>query len=406
MFRNRALTPLLVHALKTFPAIILSGARQTGKTTLLRHLFGKTHRYVLLDEPDKRLFANSDPRGFLDAHPAPVILDEIQNVPELLSFIKARIEVDRSPGRWILTGSQRFSLMKNISESLAGRAAVLCLNPYSLSEITGRKEKSQGFAHYLSELLIPSQSPKEASFSLGEWILTGGFPALWNKPAPQRTLWYSSYVQTYLNRDVRGNIREANLMDFQRFLVWLSARTGLELNMAVASRELGISIPTVKTWLSLLETSSLVFLLPPYHAHFGRRVIKSPKIYMMDTGLVCYLTGLQTPEHVLGSPMSGALFETAVVSNFKKKADIFAQAPNLYFWRVVSGMEVDMILDVAGVLTPVEIKLTSTITPHHIVHLNNWRALSKSQNPALVVSQFKEICPVGQNTINRPWWAL
>jgi predicted AAA+ superfamily ATPase len=405
MYHPRCLGSLLQSALESFPAILLSGARQTGKTTLLRHLLKKTHRYVLLDEPDKAAFAFEDPKGFLEAYPPPVIIDEIQNVPSLLKSIKARIEENPSRGQWVMTGSQQFSLMKNVSESLAGRGAVLNLHPFSLREITLSPCHSD-FSLYLHSLFEQTKENIQSSFSVGEWLLNGGYPALFADKAPSRNLWFSSYVKTYLERDVRGNIREAHLYDFQRFFRYMAARTGQELNLAAASRELGISIPTVKSWLSLLEAGSLVILLPPYHAHFGKRIIKSPKLYFMDTGLVCYLVGLQTASHLLQSPMAGALFETAVVSNFKKILDTSGTVDCLYFWRAVSGVEVDLLIDMGGDLFPIEIKLSSTITPRHYSNLTAWRNLSSSKKNALVVSTSKEKGLIGSGVFHRPWYSL
>lgn len=405
MYRPRLLEPQIKKALRHFSALVLTGPRQSGKTTILTRLIRKTHRYILLDDLDKSTLAADDPLGFLERFPPPLILDEIQNVPSLLPVIKARIAEDPRPGRWVIAGSQKFTVMKNVSESLAGRTAVLNLHPFAISEsfLKSRRPPPIDWAGYINTLLSTPAQTVASSPNLGSFLLRGEYPGVVTKKNVPLDLWYSSYVQTYIDRDVRGNIREENLLDFQRFLKLLAARTGQELNQASISRDLGITIPTLRSWLSLLEASSLIFLLPPHHNNFGKRIIKSPKVYFMDTGLVCYLVGLQTPAHVLGSPMAGPLFETLVVSNFKKMADDFGLRDPLYFWRSIDGLEVDLLIDQGGPLLPVEIKLSSTLVPRHWQNILAWRDLSKSPKTGLVVSGSRQVGPVGQGITNVHW---
>jgi hypothetical protein len=407
MYRKRLIEPTLKSALRTFPAVIITGARQSGKTTLLKHTLGGNYAYVLLDELDKRQFAQQDPKSFLDAYRPPIIIDEIQNVPSLLHYIKARIDEDNTNGRWVITGSQQFALMKNIGESLAGRAAILTLHPFAISEsIPSLSKPFFSFDSYVNTLFSSRHKHVQSKSSLGAWLLRGNYPKLRMDKHVSARLWYASYLQTYLDRDVRGNIKETNLREFEQFLKLIASRTAQELHMASLSRELGISIPTVKSWISLLEASSLIFLLPPYHRNFGKRIIKAPKLYFMDTGLVSYLTGLQSEEHVLQSPIAGALFETAIVSNFKKMADLFSFHQSLYYWRAISGGEIDLLIDLNGTLLPIEIKLSSTITPHHTESIVAWRSLTRSHGHGLIISQSTDTGPIGHDIINNHWSLL
>src|SRR3989339_1094395 len=250
MYKKRLTEKSIIEALATFPAVILTGARQAGKTTLLKKLLPDKYNYVLLDELDVRSMAINDPKAFLERYAPPLIIDEIQNAPSLLPYIKARIEHDRKPGQWVITGSQQFALMKNVSESLAGRAAVLPLYSFAIEEIIGNlhadKPDARGFFEYLSKHnALPDKYPE-----VGDWLLNGGYPEPIVNPAVSKRLWFSSYIQTYIDRDVRGNIKNANLHDFEKFLSLIAARTAQELNYSVLSRDLGISVPTIKSWVS------------------------------------------------------------------------------------------------------------------------------------------------------------
>jgi predicted AAA+ superfamily ATPase len=409
MYFSRWIDPLFKKAVQSFPAVVLTGARQAGKTTFLRHALGPDYRYVLLDELDKRDLAHNDPRGFLSRYHPPLLIDEIQHVPDLLSYIKAAIDEHKQPGQWVITGSQHFNLMKNVAESLAGRAAILQMQPFSIAEALRTQEPpASSLLSYLEALNnLPSGEKKPASLDLGKWLLRGSYPELWEKPDFPQDLWYSSYIQTYLDRDVRGNIREENLYDFQRFLKLLAGRTATELDVASLSRELGISQPAVRSWIAMLERSSLIFLLPPYHANFGKRVIKRPKLYFFDTGLAAHLVGLQTPDHLLHSPMAGALFETAVVSNFAKTLSSLGGPEGcLYFWRAVSGIEVDLLIDLGGEIFPIEIKLTSTIYSAHYQSLERWQTLSGVSRKGFIVSQASDIGRLSPNVTAVPWYLL
>lgn len=401
MYINRLLEKTLKEAIKTFPAVLITGPRQSGKTTLVKEVLGKKYSYVSLDELDIRSFAIEDPRGFLERYSSPLIIDEIQNAPQLLSYIKAKIDKDRKPGKWILTGSQQFPLMRNVSESLAGRVAVLTLFPFSWAEETRNLRYDLDSADAFIKHLVGLKEELKKTVSAGAWILQGGYPELFVNKKISKKIWFSSYIQTYIDRDVRGNIKIANLNDFERFVTLLASRTGQEINFSVLSREIGVSVPTVKSWMSFLEASSLIYLLYPYHKNFGKRVIKSPKMYFTDTGLVSYLVGLQDEEHLINGPMAGALYETACMMQFIKRFSALMDNCKLYFWRSVSGFEVDLLVETAQGIFPIEFKLTSTVSSHHIVALNEWSNIAGiSDKKGLIVSRSKRMGLVGKNIYN------
>ena len=339
--------------------MVLTGPRQSGKTTLLKHLFGRSHRYVSLEAPDVRAAALSDPRGFLDIYAPPVILDEVQYAPELLPYIKEGIDSARSlKGQYLITGSQNLLLMKRVTESLAGRSAILRLLPLSCSEL-GRKPSARlpwerGHASHGREL--PLQE-------LWKRFLRGGYPELASEPDRGQTLWFSSYVQTYLERDVRELKHIGDLSGFQNFLRVVAARSSQLLNITDISRDLGIAVNTAKAWLSVLEATFQVIVLRPYHENIGRRLVKTPKVYFTDVGLLCYLTGLSDPAHASAGPLAGAIVETAVLTELVKRSLHSGLEPRLFFWRTSHGKEVDIVIERHGRLVPVEVKQTATPNP-------------------------------------------
>jgi len=361
--KPRILGKVILKALKSFPAILVTGPRQSGKTTLLKWLFSRTHRFVTLEDPDVRIRAKEDPLYFLEQYRPPVIIDEIQYVPELLSYIKTKIDQDRKPGQWLFTGSQHFILMQGISQSLAGRAAVLSLLPFSFTERVGRGETAQGIPGWLKGLNL--HQTYEDKVSLSEVILRGNYPEIASRKSVDRQLWCGSYISTYLERDVRNLAQIGDLSQFERFLRLCAIRTGQLLNLSELAKEIGMSVPTIKRWLSMLETGYQVYLLYPYYKNVGKRLVKSPKLYFNDTALASYLLGLHDRETLLSSPNFGNLFETMVVTDALKRFLHFGQMPSMYYLRTRDGLEVDLVIESGQKLHLFEIKAAMTIVPKH-----------------------------------------
>lgn len=362
---SRTLEAVLEQAACEFPAVVLTGARQTGKTTLLRHLFGDRYRYVSLETPDIIASARADPRGFLQLYASPVILDEMQNAPDLLPYIKEDVDSQRErKGLFILSGSQNLLMMQQVTETLAGRCAVLRLMPLSFSEMAGVPELPFVWERELSH--------NEAAVPLSEWwqrFLRGTYPEIALAKERDFALWYASYVQTYLERDVRALRQVGDLLSYQTFLRVLAARSGQLLNLSDIARDMGISVNTAKAWLSVLEATHQVIVLRPHHENVGKRLVKTPKVYFADTGLLCYLVGLRSVEHAIASPLAGAIVETAVISEVVKRLWHRGMEPRVSFWRTASGEEVDLLVEEDGRLIPIEVKATATPRPAMAVGL-------------------------------------
>jgi predicted AAA+ superfamily ATPase len=354
---KRTIEGVLKRAAREFPAVVLLGPRQSGKTTILRHLFGGKYEYVSLEPPDVREAAVRDPRGFLEMHAPPVIFDEAQYAPELLPYVKERIDADRGRrGQYLLTGSQNLMLGERVTESLAGRAAILRLLPLSRREAVGQPGAPLPWEAGAKRTVRPGIATEE----LWKSFLRGGYPELAGAPKRDPGLWHGSYVQTYLERDVRSLRQIGDLSQFQSFLRALAARTAQLLNLADLARDLGVALNTIKAWISVLEATYQVIVLRPYFVNMGKRLVKTPKVYFTDVGTLCYLTGLKDPAHAAAGPMGGPILETAVVTEVYKTFVHRGEEPQLYFWRTSTGREVDLVVETAGGLIPLEVKLSAT----------------------------------------------
>ena len=395
----RSLEPILQKAMREFPVVVLIGPRQSGKTTLLKHLYGTKYSIVSLEPPDVRMAALNDPRSFLDAYPPPVIFDEIQYAPALLPYIKEQVDAHRSrAGQFILTGSQNLLLMQQVTESLAGRAAILKLLPMSRWEINHLPQRGLPWeAHPASPL------PAQSTQALWEEILRGFYPEMVSNPGRDVRLWQASYIQTYLERDVRNLRNVGDLTLFQTFLRALAARSAQILNLSELYRDIGVSVNSVKDWISILEASFQIIILRPYYANIGKRLVKSPKIYFVDTGLLCYLVGLRDVEHAAAGPMGGALFENLVVAELFKIFTQRGEEPALYYWRTAAGSEVDVVIETQDQLIPIEIKQTETARPEMAKELLAFQQDFKSKaGPGYVIHPGKTRLPLGKDILTLP----
>ena len=401
---ERSLEPVLERAASEFPAVVLTGPRQAGKTTLLQRVFGASYRYVSLDLPDVRAAALDDPRGFLEMNGPPVIFDEVQHAPNLLPYVRERIDADRDAhGRYLLTGSQNLMLAEKVTESLAGRAAVLRLFPLSRREAEGRPGLGLPWEGGPGSRPVPGT----AFGDLWHSFLRGGYPELVASPDRDPFLWHASYMQTYLERDVRTVRNVGDLNQYQSFLRVLAARSAQLLNLTDVARDLGVAVNTAKAWLSMLEATYQVMVLRPYFANVGKRLVKTPKVYFTDIGTLCHLVGLRDPEHAASGPMRGPIMETAVLSEVSRTLTHRGEAPRVYFWRTRAGTEVDFVIEAGERLVPIEAKVSATPRPAMAKPIRTLqRDLGEAAAPGYVVHPGNVSLPLGQRAMALAFGAL
>lgn len=350
---NRNIAPLLLKLASQNPVMTLTGPRQSGKTTLAKALFpGKP--YVTLEDPDVRRFAMADPRGFLAQYAGGAIFDEIQRAPELTSYLQGMVDANPAPGQFILTGSQQFELMTQVTQSLAGRTGLLRLLPLTLAE-------AQRF------------NKKVAKPDLAATLLKGFYPRIHDqKLDPSQAL--ADYFSTYVERDLRQLAAVQDLQRFERFVRLCAGRSGQLLNLVSLGNDAGVSQPTARAWIDLLQTSFIVYLLPPWHTNTGKRLVKSPKLYFYDVGLACWLLGLRTPDQVSRDPLWGSLFENFIIMEAMKDRLNAGESAEMYFYRDSVGNEVDLLLPVGGKMHAIEIKAGATVNPDYFKGLKTFAA--------------------------------
>lgn len=351
---NRGLAKAINELMLVYPVIALTGPRQSGKTTLLKSMF-KDYRYVSLENPDNRLFAEQDPNGFLELYNQKVIFDEVQRVPSLFSYIQTLVDESKIMGQFILSGSQNFSLMKSITQSLAGRVALFKLLPFDFEELQSHN------------LLLPDYA---------SMIVRGCYPALYDRPIPTATF-YANYIETYVERDLSELLHVKDIRLFRTFLKLCAGRIGQQLNLTNLANEAGISIPTVKSWLSILESSYIVYQLSPFFNNFNKRLVKSTKLYFYDTGLVSFLLGIKSEKVIHESEFKGALFENMVINEYIKQNYHRNLYHEFYYWRDSNGHEVDLLISNETAYDIVEIKATKTVLPKLFEGLDLLKSIGK-----------------------------
>lgn len=356
VYRERYIETTLLTVAKTFKALYLGGPRQSGKTTLLLRMAQKHNLgYVTLDNLSDRELALEDPYLFLETHTPPVVIDEVQYAPQLFPLIKARMDQSARFGLYWLSGSQHFSTIRKLQESLAGRIAILSLLGYSLGELRDVPRAKQPF--FERDLTRGTALSAQKIFSI---IHRGSFPALWRKAPPPAEMYFNSYIQTYVDRDLVDLFHISRLSEFHVFLRLCAARTGQMLNLSELARDTGISVPAAKGWVSILESMGHIMLLRPYYQQISKRLIKAPKLYFLDTGLAAHLTKWPTADALMNGAMAGAFFETFVVSEIMKSYLFRGLDPSLYYVRDKEGHEIDILFDRRPSMIPVEVKMSGT----------------------------------------------
>ncbi len=399
MYVGRTSGEPLAAASRQFPVILVHGPRQVGKTTLLQHAAEADRRYVTLDDPQARTLAKDDPGLFLQRFTPPVLIDEIQYAPELLPHIKMIVDGRKRPGDFWLTGSQQFHLMQGVSESLAGRVGIVNLLGFSRRELTRRSEWIEPFLPGRHETV--DRGRPLGLIDLYRTIWRGSFPKIALDDDLDRDLFYGSYVQTHLQRDVRALASVGDEMAFMKFLRAAAARTGQILNLADMARDVDIAPNTAKNWLSILKTSGIVYLLEPYHSNLTKRLVKSPKLYFLDTGLAAYLTEWSGPETLEAGAMTGPILETWAISEVIKSYWHAGRQAPIYYYRDKDKKEIDLLIFRDGTIYPIEIKKTTSPTKKDVRHFSVLDKLGMPQGPGSVLCLTESAMPITETV-----WAV
>jgi predicted AAA+ superfamily ATPase len=377
---DREAAPRLLRLAKTFRSVAVVGPRQSGKTTLCKTIFPQKP-YVSLENPDTLEFARTDPRGFLGQFKNGAILDEVQRAPHLFSYLQQVLDETKKKGLFILTGSNNFLLQENITQTLSGRIAYLQLLPLSMTELKKSKKNRADFAWH---------------------ILNGGYPEVLTKKVSAAD-WYANYINTYVERDVRQLKNVANLSQFTKLLRLCAGRTGQILNLTSFSNDCGIDQKTVAAWLSVLQSSYIIYFLKPYHTNFNKQISKTPKLYFYDTGLACSLLGIVQAKQIISHSAKGALFENFVLAELLKRRFNSGAADNLFYWRDKMGNEVDIILDNSSKITALELKAGETVSQDFFKGLEYFSALNKSAVNTILLYGGKQAYKRTSGTVVKPW---
>ena len=399
---DRAIESKIRFFSKEYPVVAVIGPRQSGKTTLVQKLFPR-HKYISLENIAVRNRAIDDPNGFLDDNDGFVIFDEVQRVPDLFSYLQERVDADQRPGRYVLTGSHQFLLMENISQTLAGRIIICNLFPFSIDELYGCKP-----ANTLEDILKvkKDRQRKLSGLDVADIVFSGLFPRIHDKQLDARK-WLESYVNTYLEKDIRSLVNVSDLRTFESFLRVCAYHSGQLINYASISNRIGVSQPTIKKWISLLETSGAVFIMKPYYKNFSKRIIKTPKLFFIDTGLLCFLLGIRSRNELFSHPLWGNIFETFIISEIYKRCSHLLEIPPMYFWRDQTGNEIDLLLELGSDVIPVEIKSSKTYHPEFKDAVYKWMGLKgNNAHKGVVLYNGDEVIGKTKPVSVIPWWMI
>lgn len=405
-FYQRQMQPLLQNLIQQFPTILVTGPRQVGKSTLLQHI-GEDYQYVTFDDPLLLNQARNDPTLFMLNHSGKLILDEVQYAPELFSSLKLAIDKQKTSGLFLLSGSQAFQLMQNVTESLAGRISVLKLQGFSLREIQ-QLDFYQPFVPN-REYIVAREKHFKPVENIWEMIHRGYMPRLYEQEINWE-IYYSSYVSTYIERDVRALTNISSITDFTRFMVAIAARSGELLNYSNVAQEVGVSVDTIKRWTTILETSGIIYLLKPYSNNHLKRAIKTPKVYMLDTGLMAWLTKWLTPETIQQGAKSGQFFETFVVSEIIKSFYNNGIEPPIYYYRDTNQKEIDLLIEYHRTLYPVEIKTSASpdkkMAKAFGILKENLPEAEITIGNGVIINQYPQKLWLAEDLVALPAWAI